>query len=61
MVEGILEGLKWLGLEWDEGPYYQSERLNDHQHSAAHLLESGSAYALFLREYRGGGRGGMGS
>ena len=47
MVDGILEGLKWLGLEWDEGPYYQSERLNDHQHSAAHLLESGSAYACF--------------
>ena len=36
MVEGILEGLRWLGLDWDEGPkvggpyapYFQSERLD---------------------------------
>src|SRR5437879_9837727 len=28
LVEGILEGLRWLGIDWDEGPYYQSQRLD---------------------------------
>jgi len=28
LVEGILEGLKWLGVEWDEGPFFQSQRLD---------------------------------
>src|SRR6202051_2987651 len=27
LVEGILDGLRWLGLDWDEGPLYQSDRL----------------------------------
>ena len=26
LVEGILDGLRWLGVDWDEGPYFQSER-----------------------------------
>ena len=26
-VEAILDGLRWLGLDWDEGPYFQSQRL----------------------------------
>ncbi|MGC1364665.1 MAG: glutamate--tRNA ligase family protein, partial [Candidatus Acidiferrum sp.] len=28
LVTGILDGLKWLGVEWDEGPFYQSQRTN---------------------------------
>ena len=28
LVEGILDGLRWLGLDWDEGPIHQSERLD---------------------------------
>src|SRR5512143_2482802 len=35
MVEGILEGLRWLGLTWDEGPYYQSLRLDRYRNFAA--------------------------
>ncbi len=27
-AENILSGLKWLGLNWDEGPFYQTQRLN---------------------------------
>ena len=27
LVEGVLDELKWLGVEWDEGPYFQSGRL----------------------------------
>ena len=30
-IEGIIEGLKWLGLLWDEGPNFQSRYIEDHQ------------------------------
>ncbi len=47
MVEGILEGLRWLGLFWDEGPYFQSQRLDQYRAVAAKLLEQGKAYPCF--------------
>jgi glutamyl-tRNA synthetase len=47
MVEGILQGLRWLGLTWDEGPFYQSQRLARYRSSAAMLLDRGSAYRCF--------------
>src|ERR1700722_10003424 len=47
MVEGILEGMSWLGLNWDEGPFYQSKRLDLYQATAQKLLDSGHAYACF--------------
>lgn len=51
----ILEGLSWLGIDWDEGPesggergpYFQSERLELYAGYAARLLESGHAYECF--------------
>ncbi len=51
-VESIMEGLRWLGLDWDEGPevggecgpYFQSERLEHYQGAADRLIESGHAY-----------------
>lgn len=43
----ILEGLKWLGLNWDEGPFKQSERLVNYQKASQQLLESGKAYYCF--------------
>jgi len=43
----ILDGLRWLGLEWDEGPYFQSHYLKEHQESAQRLLASGHAYRCF--------------
>jgi glutamyl-tRNA synthetase len=51
----IIQGLKWLGLEWDEGfdiggpygPYRQSERRDIYQHHAKMLIESGNAYFCF--------------
>ncbi len=49
MVEGILEGLRWLGLTWDEGPYFQSRRLEHYRSFAGRLLEQGSAYRCFCR------------
>src|ERR1700761_2967589 len=47
MVEGILEGMRWLGLNWDEGPFYQSKRLDLYRQTAEKLLASGHAYYCF--------------
>jgi len=44
MVKGILEGLEWLGLEWDEGPYFQSERKENYLKAVERLLREGKAY-----------------
>jgi len=43
-VEQILDALRWLGLDWDEGPIFQSERADRHGEALARLLESGHAY-----------------
>src|SRR6476620_7472264 len=55
MVEGILDGLRWLGLEWDEGPgidgplgpYFQSERLDRYRAAAERLVTLGAAYYCY--------------
>lgn len=44
MTTGILEALAWLGLTWDEGPYYQSKRLDLYKQAAQRLIETGHAY-----------------
>jgi glutamyl-tRNA synthetase len=44
LVEGILEGLRWLGLDWDEGPVFQSQRLDLYKQAAEKLLAAGAAY-----------------
>jgi len=49
MVEGILQGLRWLGLTWDEGPYFQSRRLDRYRTFAAQLVERGRAYRCFCK------------
>ncbi len=47
LVDGILEGMRWLGLDWDEGPYFQSQRLADYRAAAEKLLASGAAYLCY--------------
>lgn len=47
MVEGILEGMRWLGLNWDEGPFFQSQRLDLYRATSDKLLASGHAYHCF--------------
>jgi len=42
--EAVLEGLRWLGLEWDEGPFRQSERSARYAEAIDQLLASGRAY-----------------
>jgi len=55
LVEGILEGLRWLGLGWDEGPYFQSQRLTAYRATAEKLLASGAAYLCFCPPEKYGG------
>ncbi len=43
-VENIIESLKWLGLYWDEGPVFQSERFDYYNSIIEELLEKGHAY-----------------
>ena len=43
-IQAILEGLKWVGLDWDEGPFRQTERINLYRSYAMQLLEKGQAY-----------------
>jgi len=43
-AEGILDGLAWLGLDWDEGPLYQSQRLSHYARAVEDLLSRGLAY-----------------
>lgn len=46
-VQEILDGLTWLGLDWDEGPHFQSHNMERHVEAARKLLESGCAYRCF--------------
>jgi glutamyl-tRNA synthetase len=46
-IEGILDGLQWLGIDWDEGPYFQSEFSGEHGKVAHELLRTGHAYKCF--------------
>jgi len=43
-TDSILNGLKWLGLNWDEGPYFQTKRLNRYKEVIHMMLEKGDAY-----------------
>lgn len=47
MVGYILDGMKWLGLDWDEGPFFQGERVDQHREHALRLLGTGHAYRCF--------------
>lgn len=52
MTDGILVAMKWLGLDWDEGPFFQSERMDLYRQTAARLVESGHAYYCFCTRER---------
>ncbi|HLU24984.1 MAG TPA: glutamate--tRNA ligase [Longimicrobiales bacterium] len=47
MVQAIIDGLTWLGLLWDEGPYHQADGVERHRRDALRMLESGAAYRCF--------------
>lgn len=43
-ITAILEGMRWVGLDWDEGPYRQTERMELYRDHAMRLFENGQAY-----------------
>jgi glutamyl-tRNA synthetase len=59
-VEAIMDGLKWLGLDWDEGPdvggeygpYYQSQRLHLYRDAAERMVQQGNAYYCYCSPER---------
>jgi len=56
LVDGILESLRWLGLDWDEGPIFQSRRMELYSAAAHRVLDAGHAYLCFCApsSYAGG-------
>jgi glutamyl-tRNA synthetase len=47
MMEAVLRDMRWLGLDWDEGPHFQSKRGALHRDAVKRLLQSGRAYPCF--------------
>jgi glutamyl-tRNA synthetase len=56
LVSGIIDGLKWLGVDWDEGPFYQSQRTALYREQAKKLLANGTAFLCYCppEKYVGG-------
>jgi glutamyl-tRNA synthetase len=56
LVTGIIDGLKWLGVDWDEGPFYQSQRTAMYQEAGKKCLASGTAFLCYCppEKYVGG-------
>ena len=46
-VQAILDGMRWLGLDYDEGPFYQMQRMDRYREVIAQLLASGHAYHCY--------------
>ncbi|MFT4994438.1 MAG: glutamyl-tRNA synthetase [Paraglaciecola sp.] len=47
-IDAILEGMQWLGLDWDDGPYYQTQRFERYKQLIQQLLDEGKAYKCFM-------------
>jgi len=56
LVQGIIDGLAWLGVDWDEGPFFQSQRLDLYREAAKKCLANGSAFLCYCvaEKYAGG-------
>jgi len=46
-VQAILDGMEWMGLDWDEGPFYQTDRFDRYRELIDRLLEEGKAYRCY--------------
>ncbi|WP_088330706.1 glutamate--tRNA ligase [Lacimicrobium sp. SS2-24] len=51
-IDAILEGMEWLGLCWDEGPYYQTKRFDRYKEVIQKLLDEGKAYKCYCSKER---------
>ena len=56
LVQGIIDGLRWLGVDWDEGPFYQSQRMEMYRAAAQKCLANRSAFLCYCPadRYAGG-------
>src|SRR5947207_705314 len=56
LVQGIIDGLRWLGVDWDEGPFYQSQRTDLYQAAGKKLLAGDAAFLCYCpaERYAGG-------
>jgi glutamyl-tRNA synthetase len=63
LVQGIIDGLAWLGVDWDEGPFFQSQRLDLYREAAKKCLANGSAFLCYCAadKYAGGDHAADGS
>ena len=48
-VKAILDAMEWLGLDYDEGPYYQMQRMDMYRAAVADMLERGLAYRCYMQ------------
>src|SRR5690606_1637018 len=46
-IAAILDGLEWLGIQWDDEPFYQSQRAERHREVAEQMLAAGKAYRCY--------------
>ncbi|WMY95058.1 MAG: glutamate--tRNA ligase [Arsenophonus sp.] len=51
-VNAIIDGMHWLNLNWDEGPYYQTKRFNRYHAVINHMLDTGKAYRCYCLQTR---------
>ncbi len=51
-VQAILDGMQWLGLDYDEGPFFQTERYGRYNEVIDQLIESGHAYRCYCSKER---------
>lgn len=51
-IEAIMDGMNWLSLEWDEGPYYQTKRFDRYNAVIDKMLEEGTAYKCYCSKER---------
>lgn len=51
-IEAIMQGMNWLDLSWDEGPYYQTERFDRYNQVIDQMLAKGTAYRCFCSKER---------
>ena len=55
-TQAILEGMEWLNLAWEHGPYFQTKRFDRYNQVIEQMLEQGLAYRCYCSKERVGGR-----
>ncbi|AKH89603.1 glutamate--tRNA ligase [Edwardsiella tarda] len=51
-IDAIMDGMNWLNLDWDEGPYYQTKRFDRYNQVIDQMLEQGTAYKCYCSKER---------